>query len=263
MSLGQKITVWKLGVGESGWGDWIYALLFAALLNLTMFGLMPGLVQQVPTMGELPDTIGDIVQVIRVKQPEIQPEKKELKEAEPEPAKPRAVPAHKEITPQHSQPLRLKPRLPFELNPALPEISTSLVMPPLEHFSMNIDAPDMESTPDDSTLSDASATTVDVAPVKDVYGTGELDSPITAVVKASPLYPIRAKRRGIEGWVKVKFQVDRSGFVNAVEVVESSPQGMFEDNVVKCVRQWKFKPGTVRGKKVNTLVETTVRFELE
>ncbi len=63
--------------------------------------------------------------------------------------------------------------------------------------------------------------------------------------------------------VKVRFLVNNQGQVEQPRVVEARPENVFEKSVVNCVLKWKFKPGTVEGVPVNTMVETIIRFELE
>ena len=99
--------------------------------------------------------------------------------------------------------------------------------------------------------------------LKASYGIGEIDHPLTPLVQVPPIYPMRARRRGIEGWVKVRFIVDEEGRVNDVSVVESRPRKIFNAPVTRCVSGWRFTPGTVGGIPVKTWVETTVRFDLE
>ena len=78
-----------------------------------------------------------------------------------------------------------------------------------------------------------------------------------------PIYPHTAKRRNIEGWVKVKFVVDDQGTVGQAQVVAAEPEGVFEQSVLRCVKGWRFKPGTIGGVAVRTLVEQTISFKLE
>ena len=225
---------------RSGWAvamGWIMALALSALLNMTLFGLMPGLIHMIPqTLDDLEEI--KAIQVIRVKHTETPPRKKEHKPPEPKP-KPKQI---KTVTPTQvlrKTPLPMKPRLPFELNPRLPATPTSLAMPPMEHFSM--DAPTL----------------------KGLYEMGELDNPLTPLVKIPPLYPMRAMRRGIEGWVKIRFLVNTRGMVEQPKIIASDPETIFDRSVINCISQWKFKPGTVEGIAVNTMAETTIRFELE
>ena len=59
------------------------------------------------------------------------------------------------------------------------------------------------------------------------------------------------------------FRSNTQGRVEQLKVIESDPDGVFDKSVINCVSQWKFKPGTVEGEPVNTMAETTIRFELE
>ncbi|SMC39513.1 outer membrane transport energization protein TonB [Desulfocicer vacuolatum DSM 3385] len=230
---GKKVdrSLWTSFVG------WGLAIAVSALLNITLFGLMPGLIHMIP---KDQDALEDInaIQVIRIKRQETPPRKKELKKPKPK-QEPKRVKTTTPTKVVQQKKLQLKPRLPFKLNPKLPATATSLTMPPMESFSM--EAPTL----------------------KGLYEMGELDSPLTPLAKIPPIYPMRAMRRGIEGWVTVRFLVNSRGRVEQVKVVEADPKGVFEKSVINCVSQWKFKPGTVEGEPVNTMAETTIRFELE
>lgn len=222
---------------------WIFALVGSVLLNVSLFGLMPGLIQR----GPVPEALEEIrqVRVVQIKSTPTPP-KKELE-------KPRQV--KREKTKIHPQSLKqrseiksslkpalnptLKPQLVFQLNPKLPKASMDLVMPGLEHFSME-------------------------GPIfKAHYTMGELDSPLTPLVKIPPIYPMLATRRGIEGYVTVEFLVTKKGRVQQIRIVDSRPEHVFDKSVTNCVSQWKFKPGTLEGIPVATLAQTTIRFKLE
>lgn len=96
-----------------------------------------------------------------------------------------------------------------------------------------------------------------------VFAVGQLDGPLAAISKAAPVYPAAAKRRNIEGWIKVKFLVDEQGQVDRVSVLEAEPKGIFDQAVLRCVSAWRFKPGTKGGVAVKALVEQTITFKLE
>ncbi|NWG47473.1 MAG: energy transducer TonB [Alphaproteobacteria bacterium] len=57
-----------------------------------------------------------------------------------------------------------------------------------------------------------------------------------------PVYPRGAERRGIEGYVVVKFTVTPEGQVADINVVESSPEGVFDEAAVQAVEKWTFEP---------------------
>ncbi len=96
-----------------------------------------------------------------------------------------------------------------------------------------------------------------------LYTAGQLDGPLAALSKSPPDYPPSAKRRNIEGWIKIKFVVDEQGRVHKVSVLAAEPEGVFEQSVLRCVNTWRFKPGTIKGTAVKVLVEQTITFKLE
>ena len=100
-------------------------------------------------------------------------------------------------------------------------------------------------------------------PFKGEWNANDLDQPLTPLVRIPPVYPSRAKRRGIEGWVRVKFLVKAGGEVARVEILEAQPEKVFDTSVRNCVLGWRFKPGTVGGEAVDVWAETVVRFRLE
>jgi protein TonB len=215
---------------------WVFALVCSVLLNVSLFGLMPRLTQRVP---DSPCALEEIsqVQVIRIKRTAPPPKKKPEKPRQVKPAKTKVHPKSRDIK-SSLKPI-LKPQLAFQLNPKLPSAPMDLVMPGLEHFSM------------------------DFPILKAHYTMGELDSPLTPLVKIPPIYPMVATRRGIEGYVTVEFLVTKKGLVQQIRIVDSRPEHVFDKSVTNCVSQWKFKPGTIEGIPVATLAQTTIRFKLE
>lgn len=220
---------------QGGFWGWGLALAGSVLLNFSLFGLMPGLIQRVPAR---PDTLEEIkhLQVIRVKKAETPPRKKtQPKKTAPEPVKEARQVRKTEVKPR---PVKLTPSLAFELNPALPAAPTDLVLPDLEQVAMDVPA------------------------MKDRYDAGELDAPLMALVRMQPIYPFRARQRELEGAVTVEFYITKQGLVEQVRIVRSEPEDVFDNSVVQCVSQWKFKPGTVAGVPVAVRAETTIRFQL-
>jgi protein TonB len=211
------------------WLTWLWALAGALGLNLALFALMPHL-QHPATAGLTADQPLAHIDVIRIKRPDSEVKRKN--EKPPDPPKP------KEPPPDMERPLQARLNLPFEINPRLPTGPRSLTLPPL-----------------DASAFDTSGL--------DAFAAGDLDSPFTVLVRVPPVYPLRAKHRGVQGWVRVRFVVNEEGGVDKVTVVESEPPGIFDRNVIRCVSGWRFKPGTVEGMPVRAWAETTIRFKLE
>ena len=105
---------------------------------------------------------------------------------------------------------------------------------------------------------------VDAAPpTKAAYGLSEVDQIPTASVKTRPVYPYRARRLNIEGEVDVKFLVDSNGRVSRITIERASPPHLFEKSVVQALGKWRFTPGKVAGRPVNTWVTTTIVFKMD
>ena len=76
--------------------------------------------------------------------------------------------------------------------------------------------------------------------------------PVPIVVVESK-YPRAAAMEGIEGWVKLKLNVDSYGMPYEVQVIDALPKGTFDDDAVTAMRQWKFKPDGVQTGIIYTL----------
>ncbi len=215
---------------------WILAIICAAVLNLFLFGIMPGMIQKMPDKFKDMENIRTI-QVVRIKHPDSDVRKKEHRKKEPETPKQKQKRIQTKVKLYKQKPVKFKPRLPFELNAELPSAINDLKMPPMENF--------------------------DLKGQTGLFFEKDLDSSLIALAKIPPIYPLRAARRGIEGWVKIKFIVNTQGFVEKPEIIDSHPHKVFDKNVINCVSRWKFKPGTVDGVPVATMAETTIRFKLE
>ncbi|MGH9849777.1 MAG: energy transducer TonB [Blastocatellia bacterium] len=62
-----------------------------------------------------------------------------------------------------------------------------------------------------------------------------------------PGYPAESKRRRAKGVAVAQLEIDESGNVAEIEVLEA-PDRYTEEAMIKAVRQWKFPPVTVGGK---------------
>lgn len=90
----------------------------------------------------------------------------------------------------------------------------------------------------------------------------KMDSVLTPMMQIKPIYPSRAKRMGVEGYVKAELQVDALGAVTSIKILKSVPDGVFDKSVKKALRRWKFRPKTVDGKAVAQKGVLTLNFSL-
>lgn len=151
--------------------------------------------------------------------------------------------------------LHLKERLP---PPPTPEKSTPPPRPRL----------DLQSEPQTLTPQLNAFTKLDV-PL--AFGDGpylgpslasQTDGGFVSLSRQPPQYPYKAARRGIEGWVRVVFEVTETGSVDNVEVIESDPPGVFDNAAVQAVYRWRFKPRVVNGKAISGKASQVVEFRL-
>jgi protein TonB len=209
---------------------WLWAALTALGINVVLFMLMPHLLHSSPAE-PLFDTLLPQIQIVRLKRPD-----SPVKRKTPRPPEPRKQ--HRPPQPKMNQPLLRQPKWPFEINTRLPAAPNALALPPVD-------------------------TQLPGLGLNDLFAVGDLDQPLAPMTRMPPVYPLGAKRRGIEGSVTVRFVVNEQGTVEQITVVESQPPGTFDDSVMRCVRGWRFQPGTVEGQPVRVWAETTIHFELD
>ena len=210
---------------------WFAGITGSLVFNIFLFSIMPSLVSESP-LKKVQDDIHLCVNIIRVKPPRKPPPEKHKKKIE---LKTKVLSIKKSFF--HKK-IKIE-KIPFEINAKLPSGPVTLTSPPAAHFDFS------------------------AIGLKDFYEVGEIDGTLVPVVQVQPVYPMRAKSMGIEGWVQVKFLVNRKGLVENIKIVKAVPEGVFEKCVKRCLSAWRFSPGTVEGESVNTQVATTIRFNLE
>jgi TonB family protein len=72
--------------------------------------------------------------------------------------------------------------------------------------------------------------------------------------KVAPRYPVEAKKRGIQGTVRVHVLVDKEGIVRDVELISGDP--LLAEAAVQAVRQWRYQSTLLNGEPVE--VETAI-----
>lgn len=77
-----------------------------------------------------------------------------------------------------------------------------------------------------------------------------------------PVYPLAARRRGLQGVVVLTVEVDAEGRPGLVTVRKSAGHALLDGSAVAAVRGWRFVPATSGGRPVASTVEVPVRFKL-
>ena len=89
------------------------------------------------------------------------------------------------------------------------------------------------------------------------------DAEVIPLNEVLPVYPDNARRRGIEGYVKLAFTITPNGKVENVRVVESSPKNVFDREARRAAVRWRFAPRSEGGRAVAREAVKTLQFRLE
>jgi protein TonB len=93
---------------------------------------------------------------------------------------------------------------------------------------------------------------------------GGTDRDAAPLVRVEPSYPPTAAARGIEGWVRVQYDIGASGSVRNVIAVDSEPGTTFDKAATDAVARWRYNPSIVNGQAVDRVgMQTIIRFNLE
>ena len=84
-----------------------------------------------------------------------------------------------------------------------------------------------------------------------------------ALIRAvEPVYPMDARRDGIEGMVTVEMLVDENGFVTEANVLSLMGPDSFGDAALYAVRQFLFEPPTENGQPTQIWVRLRIKFRI-
>ncbi len=130
--------------------------------------------------------------------------------------------------------------------------------------SLKFEAPQLRAVlPEPELVMTFALVTADVTVSQDYFDVEQLDHSPTLSYQMVPIYPYRAKRMNLHGHVKIGFHVSSDGMVSNVQILESEPQGIFDDAVLRAVVKWRYQPGEIMGESVTTRMVKTIVFNLE
>jgi protein TonB len=72
----------------------------------------------------------------------------------------------------------------------------------------------------------------------------------TPVASLQPDIPEMAWINRINGWVEISIDINENGKVTQVNILDSAPKGVFEDEVTKAIYRWLYRPYVFEGKAV-------------
>ena len=83
-------------------------------------------------------------------------------------------------------------------------------------------------------------------------------------IHVSPQYPHREASKGIEGYVKLRFDIDVNGSPINVKVIEAKPRGSFERSARRALKKWRYTPEKKDGENIPVFnQQVTLEYQLE
>lgn len=89
-----------------------------------------------------------------------------------------------------------------------------------------------------------------------------VDAPPRPTYQAPVAYPVGARAQGQEGYVVLSLLISVTGDIEKIEVLESQPNGVFDQAAIQGVQKWRFEPATYQGRNVRVWAKQRVRFDL-
>ncbi|MBK9427483.1 MAG: energy transducer TonB [Gammaproteobacteria bacterium] len=80
--------------------------------------------------------------------------------------------------------------------------------------------------------------------------------------RQAPVYPAAARRRRLEGSVRLQVALDATGAIDAVTLIESSGSPLLDAAALAAVRRWRCEPARVDGQPVPTVAVQRINFQL-
>jgi protein TonB len=77
-----------------------------------------------------------------------------------------------------------------------------------------------------------------------------------------PNYPLNAMKKGLEGYVLLRFTVTETGAVSDPEVLRAEPPIVFDRAAKRAILRWKYQPQVVNGKPTAVTSYARIKFEL-
>jgi protein TonB len=139
-------------------------------------------------------------------------------------------------------------RTPAPAPAAAPAQSTTSFTASVPNSAGSAVAPMPNSAPAPATASSqAGSAAIDVVPAK-------------IVKRVTPVAPAGIPRKA-NGFVVVRFSIGTNGRVSDLEVLESQPQGMFDDAAQDAVRKWLYEPRRENGVAVASVAKARLVFD--
>ena len=91
----------------------------------------------------------------------------------------------------------------------------------------------------------------------------EKNEGIVPLIRLAPVYPYKARRDGIQGWVDLEFTITTTGSVKNIKVTKSRPRRVFDKAAKKSLSRWRFKPRIENGVAIEQRASQRLTFSLD
>lgn len=96
-----------------------------------------------------------------------------------------------------------------------------------------------------------------------IFSENEVDTDAQLLNRAKPVYPRRALRRKIAGYVVIQCIITKQGKISNPVIVNATPKGYFEESCLEAIEDVLYKPATLDGKPVAQRMELTFDFGIK
>jgi len=131
------------------------------------------------------------------------------------------------------------------------------VVPAIATVDKNSNTSSTQTTPDNNTVATLGNETFETPPA--IQTQPQIPEYLN---NPQPLYPLAAKRRGMQGQVLLEVTVTTTGTASKVIVKQSSGFKILDKAAVTAVASWKFVPAMNNATPIKAVVEIPIRFEL-
>lgn len=141
-----------------------------------------------------------------------------------------------------------KPQPP-EQKQLLPRITNTRVTPtlePLPAIEMDLTVAEMNMAITVPVITSAQAVDVPMVEELEPLQVGQSQH-VMPLRRIDPIYPRKALRRKIQGFVLLSFDIDQYGTPKNIKVTEAQPAKIFNREALKALKKWKYQPMIVNG----------------
>ena len=95
----------------------------------------------------------------------------------------------------------------------------------------------------------------------DIHFVSENVTTPTVLSRIEPIYSEEARRANVEGTVELSAVIRKDGSIEVVKVLRGLGLGL-DENAIKALKKWRFRPGMKDGRPVDVALNIEVRFSL-